>query len=516
MLSVLVFAPLAVALVLVALPRVPDRAARLVLVAVTGAELAGAVALWVAADLDVAGPDGARGVGSGFAFSSQVPWIPSVSASYHVGVDGLSLPLVGLTAGVFFAGALASWHEGHPRAHLGRAAAAAGDGCLGTFVALDLLLFFLFFDVSIVGMYFVVAGWGSGPRVATALRFFLYTFLGSLVMLLGFLGLYVAGGTFDIPALVADPPLVGSPVAGTLVVVAVAVGLAIKTPLVPFHTWLPPAHHDAPTVGSLVLAAVMLKMGTYGFVRIAVPVLPDAWRRIALGVVVVAVVSVLWGALAALAQTDLKRMIAYTSVTHMGYVLLGLGAAGLVASPADVLPAQVAVAGAVTQMVSHGLVTGALFLLAGALRDRGGTYEIGAYGGLAARAPVFSALFVVGALASLGLPGLSGFVAELQIFSGALATVPVAVGAALLGVLVTTGLFLRAISRLLLGPPGERDLSGRAAGAAGPGPAVGGVPLPALVATAPLLALSLVVGLVPGPLLDVVDPAARALVAALP
>ena len=508
MLSALVLAPLAVALVLVAVPRVPDRTARLVLVVVTGAELALAGVLWALADLRT---PGATGVGSGFAFEQQVRWIPSVSASYHVGVDGLSMPLVGLTAGVFFAGALASWRQAERVRTWVALLLLLETACLGVFVALDLVLFFLFFDVSIVGMYFVVAGWGHGPREATALRFFLYTFLGSLVMLLGFLALFVAGGTFDIPALVADPPLVGSPVAGTLAVVAIAVGLAIKTPLVPFHTWLPPAHTDAPAVGSLVLAAVMLKMGTYGFVRVVMPVLPDAWARISLVVVVVAVVSVLWGALAALAQTDVKRMIAYTSVNHMGYVLLGLGAAGLVSSPDDVLPAQVAVSGAVTQMVSHGLVTGALFLLAGVLLDRGGTYDVNGYGGLARTAPTFAALFTVAAFASLGLPGLSGFLAEFQIFTGSLATVPVAVGVALLGVLVTAGLFLWTVSRLLLGPAGERDLSG------GPDdePGDGGVPLPTLAAVAPLLVLSLVLGLVPGPLLDVVDPAARALVDAL-
>ena len=260
----------------------------------------------------------------------------------------------------------------------------------------------------------------------SAMKFFLYTFLGSLALLVGFIGLYIAADphTFDMVELAEQTPLAESSLAGGAVLAAILVGLAVKTPTVPFHTWLPPAHTDAPAIGSAVLAGVLLKMGTYGFVRIAMPMLPEAWRAWAWVVVVVGIVSVVYGALVALAQTDFKRMVAYTSVNHMGYIVIAVGAAGLVAD--DTAQARaVAVTGAVTQMVSHGLITGALFLLAGVMQDRVGTYDMDSYGGLAGPAPRFAAFFAVGAFASLGLPGLSGFIAEFQIFTGSIAAAPV-------------------------------------------------------------------------------------------
>ncbi len=278
---------------------------------------------------------------------------------------------------------------------------------------------------------------------------------------------------------------------------AIGVGLAIKTPTFPFHTWLPAAHTDAPAAGSAILAGVLLKLGTYGFVRIAMPILPAAWQRWALVIVVVGVISVVWGALVALAQTDVKRMIAYTSVNHMGYVLLGLGAAGLVAS-ADTEARTVATTGAMVQMVSHGLLTGALFLLSGVLWSRGETYAFDRWGGLAGAGPRFAALFAVAAFGSLGLPGLSGFIAEFQIFTGALQAAPVATVVAVTGILITAGLFLLALQRLVTGPPTLP--TGRFAD-------VGGRELVAIV---PLLVLSVLIGLVPRPLLDVIEPAARA------
>jgi NADH-quinone oxidoreductase subunit M len=278
----------------------------------------------------------------------------------------------------------------------------------------------------------------------------------------------------------------------------VAVGLAVKTPVFPFHTWLPPAHTDAPAAGSAVLAAVLLKMGTYGFLRIALPMLPDAWREWALAFVVLGVVSVLYGALVALAQRNFKRLVAYTSVNHMGYILLAVGAAGLVAG-SDAQARSVAISGAVVQMVSHGLITGALFLLAGVLFSRGGTYDLHAFGGLAGPAPRFAALTAVAAFASLGLPGFSGFIAEFQIFAGSLAEAPAATAVALLGILVTAGLFLQALHQLLLGasrrPQPFADLR------------------PAELWTAgPLLAASLAIGVYPRMLLDTVEPAARTVV----
>src|SRR5699024_505038 len=286
----------------------------------------------------------------------QVPWIPGVNSSYHVGVDGLSLPLVAMTTIVFLACAVYALRQpDRPRIQAALFLFLQGVS-LGVFVAADLILFFVFFDLSIVGMYFVIAGWGHGNAARSALKFFLYTFLGSLALLLGFIGLYVAAAphTFDIPELVAATPLDDSPLAGGLVLAAILVGLAVKTPTVPFHTWLPPAHTDAPTTGSAVLAGVLLTMGTYGFVRIAMPLLPAAWQAWALVLIGSGLFSVLYGAFAALAQTNLIRMIAYTSVNPMGYIVLALGAAGLVVDD-TAATRSVAVTGAVVQMVSHGL-----------------------------------------------------------------------------------------------------------------------------------------------------------------
>ena len=491
MLSLIVFLPLAAAVVLAAVPRLPDRVARSAWLAVTLADLALVAAVWLAYETPPAG---------GLAFEEQVPWIPGVRSSYHVGVDGLSLPLLALTAVLFAACAGYSLHEQRrPRAQAALFLFLQTT-CLGLFAAQDLILFFVFFDLSIVGMYFAIVGWGHGDASRSALKFFLYTFLGSLALLLGFIGLYVASEphTFDMVELAADPPLADDGAVGGLVLAAVLLGLAVKTPTVPFHTWLPPAHTDAPAIGSAVLAGVLLKMGTYGFVRIAMPMLPEAWRAWAWVIIVVGVVSVLYGALVALAQTDFKRMVAYTSVNHMGYVVLAVGAAGVVAG-SDAEARAMAVTGAVTQMVAHGLITGALFLLAGVLHDRAGTYDMGAYGGLAQPAPRFAVLLAVAAFASLGLPGFLSFIAEFQVFAGSIAAAPLT-ALALPGILITAALFLRAVQRLLTGAT-----HGHSRG-------FGDLRPTELWSVAPLLLLATLLGVFPRPLLDVIEPAAATVV----
>ncbi len=490
MLSVLVFLPLAAAVVLLAWRGLPDGAARWSWVGISAVELALVAGMWLGYD------------GPGVVFETNRPWIPGAGSGYHVGVDGLSLPLLAMTAVVFLAAAVYSLREQRRPRQFAALFLALETTCLGLFAALDLILFFVFFDLSIVGMYFVIAGWGHGRQAArSALLFFLYTFIGSLALLLGFIGLYVAADphTFDMVELTRAAPLAGSGAAGALVLAAIGLGLAVKTPTVPFHTWLPPAHTDAPAAGSAVLAGVLLKMGTYGFVRIAMPMLPGAWRSYALVFVIVGVISVLYGALVALAQTSFKRMVAYTSVNHMGYVLLAVGAAGLVAG-SDATARSVAVTGAVTQMVSHGLITSALFLLAGVLYDRGGTYEMDAYGGLAGETPRFATLTAVAAFASLGLPGFSGFIAEFQIFAGSLGSAPVFTALALLGILVTAGLFLWALHRLFLGP--RRHTLSTAAD----------LRISESWAIAPLLVLALLIGVFPATLLEVIEPASRTVV----
>lgn len=491
MLSLVVFLPVIAAGVLLILPKVPDAAARWTWLLVSLVELALLTGMWITYETPTDGE---------LAFEERLEWIPNVGSSYHIGVDGLSLPLLLLTAVIFVACAVYALRDTDRPKVQAALFLFLETVSLGLFASQDLILFFVFFDLSIVAMYFIIAGWGHGNAARSALKFFLYTFLGSLALLLGFIGLFLGSEpkTFDMVELAQAPPFSDSPVIASFVLAAIFLGLAIKTPTFPFHTWLPPAHTDAPAIGSVVLAAILLKMGTYGFVRIAMPMLPDAWRSWAWFIMALGIVSVLYGALVALAQTDVKRMIAYTSVNHMGYVVLAVGAAG-VASDSNAEAQQVAIAGATVQMVSHGLITGALFLLAGVLYERRGSYDLGAYGGLAGPAPRYSAFFAVAAFASLGLPGFSGFIAEFQIFAGSIGTVPLS-ALALPGILVTAALFLRALQRLLIGKTrglseGFTDLT----------PAE-------VLSIAPLLILATLIGIFPRVLLDAIEPAAVVLV----
>jgi NADH-quinone oxidoreductase subunit M len=430
-----------------------------------------------------------KGVAPGFAQVEEVAWIPSIGSAYRVGLDGISLPLVLLTATLFLVSLVFSVRlQERARAYVALFLLLE-TSCLGAFVSLDLVLFYVFFEVTLVSMYFIIAGWGHEGRQRAALMFFLYTLLGSLPLLLAIIALYLGSSprTFDMRSVIGNPPLAG--VAGVLTFVAFLIAFGIKTPLFPVHTWLPAAHVEAPTAGSVVLAGVLLKLGTYGFVRFALQMTPDAFRAAAPWVAGLAIVSALYGAFVALAQTDLKRMVAYTSVNHMGYVVLGTAAA---ATAVDVSTRQLAVDGAVLQMVSHGVVTGALFLLVGALQDRTGTREMAAFGGLLRVVPGLGWAFILAAFASLGLPGLAHFPAEFQIFLGTFGVWPWATAITLLGILVTAGLYLRAIQSTFLGAPSERWQ------------AISDLQRADVWAIVPLLALIILIGIVPGPLLDVI------------
>jgi NADH-quinone oxidoreductase subunit M len=439
---------------------------------------------------------------AGFQQIETITWIPSLGIAWRVGLDGLSLPLATMTALIFVV-AIA-----YPADLRGRAAAYFGlmlflEGVsIGLFLALDLFLFFVFWDVSLVAMYFLIGAWGHGDAPRSALKFFVYTFAGSLPLLLAIIAIYLASDprTFDMQALIAQQPLAGAGLYATVVFLGFFLGFAIKTPIVPFHTWLPPAHVDAPGPASAILAGVLLKMGTYGFVRILMSMMPDVFADLALPLAVLAVVSIVYGALVALAQTNLKRLIAYTSVNHMGYVMLGLAVAGATA-PGQEEAQRLALTGATLEMVAHGLITGGLFLLSGSILARGGTYELDAYGGLLERTRGLTLGTAVLAFASLGLPGLAGFVAEFQVFVGALAVYPVLAVIALVGIIVTAGLFLRMLGRLFLGqlPERWRDLPdlGRAE----------------VLTIGTLVALVVIVGVAPALVLDVIDAFAAPFVA---
>ena len=476
--SLTLFLPLLGALVLVALPGISARGAHATGILFAGLALAGSAVMW------------ARGVPSGPGFSQveEVAWIPSIGAAYRVGVDGVSLPLVLLTTILFVVSLIFSARITERARSYVALFLLMETASIGVFVALDAILFYVFFEVTLVGMYFIIADWGYEGRRRASLTFFLYTLLGSLPLLLAILGLYLASepNTFDMREYIASPPLSG--LGATAALIAMLVTFFVKTPVFPVHTWLPLAHTEAPTAGSVILAGVMLKFGTYGLIRFALQMTPDALRAAAPVVVAFGVFSALYGAFVALAQTDLKRLIAYTSVNHMGYVVVGVGVA---AATTDTSVGALALDGAVLQMVSHGVVTGVLFLLVGVLQDRAHTREMGAFGGLLRVAPVLGWGFILAAFASLGLPALAHFPAEFQIFLGTLEVYPVAV-VVVLGIAVTAGLYLRAIVRVFLGEPNEnwagmKDMSRRE-----------------ILAIAPLLALTVALGIVPFLVLDVV------------
>lgn len=475
--SVTLFTPLIGALLLVFMRGSPPRLAHAVGILFSGMALLGSVFMWV------------RGTaGNGFSQVEEVAWIPSLGAAYRVGVDGISLPLVLMTTILFFVSLVFSARITERASSYVALFLLLETASIGVFVALDAVLFYVFFEVTLVGMYFIIAGWGYEVRQRAALTFFLYTLLGSLPLLLAILGLYLGSepNTFDMRSYIDSPPLSG--LAATLALIAMLVTFFVKTPVFPVHTWLPLAHTEAPTAGSVILASVMLKFGAYGLVRFALQMTPDAFRALAPVVVALGVFSALYGAFVALAQTDLKRLIAYTSVNHMGYVVVGVGVAAAATDPTTL---AFALDGATLQMVSHGVVTGALFLLVGMLQERAHTREMGAFGGLLRSVPVLGWAFVLAAFASLGLPGLAHFPAEFQIFLGTFYVYPVA-AVVVLGLVVTAGLYLRAIQVAFLGEPreewrGMKDLGARE-----------------VLAAAPLLLLAVVLGVVPSVVVGVV------------
>ncbi|HTZ74641.1 MAG TPA: NADH-quinone oxidoreductase subunit M [Candidatus Aquilonibacter sp.] len=332
---------------------------------------------------------------------------------YHMGIDGISLFLVLLTTFLTPLAILASWNSIHDRAKgFFISLLVLETGMIGVFVSLDLFLFFAFWEVMLIPMYFIIGIWGHGRRVYAAVKFILYTMFGSILMLVAILWLYNLTGTFDLPVIQQQlaQNIVLSPTTELLLFCAFFLAFAIKVPLFPFHTWLPDAHTEAPTAGSVILAGVMLKLGTYGMLRFCLPLFPDAAHRAAPVIGVLAIIGIVYGALVAVVQTDLKRLVAYTSVSHLGFVVLGIFAFN-----------STAIQGAIYQMLNHGISTGALFLAVGMLYDRRHTHDIKEFGGLATPMPVLMAFFLFVALSSLALPPLNGFIGEFLILIGTFA-----------------------------------------------------------------------------------------------
>ncbi|MER7899915.1 NADH-quinone oxidoreductase subunit M [Streptomyces sp. NPDC096046] len=480
-------------------------------VTVTGAILIAAIVLALGFDHDQP---------SKMQASTDISWIPALDVRIHLGIDGISLPLLFLTALLTFLCALYSYFKQQHQRLTPRAAGPSPkafvalllvleSGTLATFAALDLLLFFLAFEMVLIPMYFLIARWGGEGRSQAAWRFILYTLLGSVVMLLGLLLIGIKAGTFDMVALATDNGRSLTTSVQVIAVLAIGIGLAVKTPMWPLHSWLPDAHTAAPTVGSVLLAGVLLKMGTYGFVRILLPIAPDGFRTFAPYLAALAVVGIIYGSLACLAlakqgaKGDLKRLIAYSSVGHMGFVLLGISTM-----------TPTGVNGALFANIAHGLITGLLFFLVGALKDRTGTTDLDTLAeetgaALYGRAPRLGGLLAFAAVASLGLPGLAGFWGEMLALFGAFQPAEglsrpafltfMAIGA--FGTLLTAAYLLIVVRRVCMGAlskdaPGLTDVRSYE-----------------FAAWTPLVVLTVVAGLWPKALLGLSDPAVQQLLA---
>jgi len=494
-----VFLPTVGALVIAAIPGTMDRLIRALGILFSGAALVVGIIMLFGFNY---------GANDGLQFEQNVSWISTISARYHVGMDGISLPLFELTLLLSFLCAVYTWRilppPGRPKAFLALVLLLE-TGMAGTFIAFDLVLFFIFWELVLVPMYFLIGIWGSANREYAAIKFFLYTLFGSVFMLLGFLAMFFKSQphTFDIVQLQQFATTAGFTKNLQLVIFAgVFLGFAIKVPMWPFHTWLPDAHTEAPTVGSVLLAGILLKMGTYGFIRIALPILPDAARVWAPIIAILAVIAIVYASLACLAQKDLKRLIAFSSVGHMGFVMLGIATL-----------TTVGINAALFGMVAHGLITGMLFFEVGSIYDRYHTRLIADIGGgMLQKVPLLAGIFAFTAIASLGLPGLAGFWGEVaallssyspaQILSGHLTLFRTLMVFGGIGTILTAGYFLWTLQRVNLGtlPDAWRER------------VLPDVTSIELVAWAPLLAGILVLGLFPGLVFGITNDAVTALV----
>lgn len=443
---------------------------------------------------------------TGFQFQHHLVWIRSFNIEYFVGVDGISILMVILTVLIVFIASIASWGiEKYVRGYFALFLLLE-TGMLGTFLALDFFLFYVFWEVMLLPMYFLIGIWGGPRKEYAAIKFFLYTLFGSLLMLLSIIALYfnsnpttlvdgtAANHTFNIVKLIAEndfstkAPLLGFAFS-KLLFVALFIGFAIKIPMVPFHTWLPDAHVEAPTPISVILAGVLLKMGGYGILRINFGIFPEATAWAAPGMALFGAISIVYGAFVCLAQKDLKKMIAYSSVSHMGFVLLGFAAF-----------TNQGITGAVFQMWTHGLISPMLFLIAGVIYDRAHHREIDGFGGLASQMPEYTGLTGLAFMASLGLPALAGFISEFLVFTGAFPVYRVLTIISGLAVIITAAYYLWALQRMFLGKLNEKyaglsDLTWRER-----------------VTLYPLAALIVLMGIYPMPALNLVTTSLMAVV----
>ncbi|HZU86814.1 MAG TPA: NADH-quinone oxidoreductase subunit M [Anaerolineaceae bacterium] len=435
----------------------------------------------------------------GFQFVENVLWYAPINASYHVGVDGLSLPMVLLTTLLTPLALVASFNITERVKPYMILFLLLEMGMLGVFLSLDLMLFFVFWEIGLVPMYFLIAQWGSKNRNYASLKFMLYTIGGSLGLLLSIQLIGVLSGTFDLVKLFQTWPtltegsLFGVPYATVKTVAfwAFVIAFAIKVPVWPFHTWLPDAHTEAPTAGSMILAGVLLKLGAYGFLRLVLPLFPAEAHAFAGVLAALAVAAIIFGALSAYGQTDFKRLVAYSSINHMGFVVLGIAAAADAGLTPD---SHIALNGAVLQMVTHGLSSAGMFFLVGVLYDRTHTRDLRDFGGLFALMPKYGTILLFTAMASLGLPGLAGFVSEFMVVRGSWPILPLATALATIGLFFTGAYILKALKLVLHGPLNEKwtgklsEINGRE-----------------MVVIAPLMVLMLAFGIWPAWIVDMIN-----------
>ncbi|OGW88877.1 MAG: oxidoreductase [Omnitrophica bacterium RIFCSPLOWO2_01_FULL_50_24] len=478
LLSWLVFTPIVGMIVIMLIGRDQHKLIRNLATFTTACELLLVIAVLAKFDLSQ----------TGMQFAERALWIPQLGVYYHLGLDGISLIMLVTTGLLSFLACVASFGIRERVKEYFALYLLLETGMIGTFVSLDLFLFYIFWEVVLVPMYFLIGIWGGPRKEYAAIKFFLYTLAGSMFMLIGILALYFASTphTFNMLALGQNQFALHFQ---QMVFLALFLGFAIKVPIWPFHTWLPDAHVEAPTPISVILAAILLKMGTYGFFRISYPILPQAARWFGPAMGILAVIGIIYGGFVAFAQTDFKKMVAYSSVSHMGFVLLGLAVFTLTGFQ-----------GALLQMFTHGLITGALFLLVGVLYDRAHIRDLNSFGGLWVKLPVYGGILIFCSLASLGLPGLAGFVSEFMVLLGSFPVYRWMTAAACVGILLAAAYLLYMIQRVLLGSLNPKwahlkDISARE-----------------IFTLVPLMILILLVGVYPKIVLQYIAPTLEALV----